>query len=85
MKKIIAIVIVLALTLTLLCSCNVGLGMGNYSFKHIHIGGDNGYCATVETWYNDDRGIEVKTKEYGAIWCSEGTYILFETNICPFC
>ena len=67
-------------------SCgNQSLGLGNYTFTHIHIGDANGYCATVEKWYDNDRGIEVKTKEYGAIYCSEGTYILFADNTCPYC
>jgi hypothetical protein len=29
-------------------------------------------------------GIEVQTKEYGALYFSEGTYILVE-NKCPIC
>ena len=58
-------------------SCgNQSLGMGNYSFTHIH--------ATVKSWHDNEQGIEVDTEEYGAIYCSEGTYILFEDNTCPY-
>ena len=67
-------------------SCgNQSLGMGNYSFTHIHIGDATGYCATVKSWQDNEQGIEVDTEEYGAIYCSEGTYILFEDNTCPYC
>ena len=67
-------------------SCgNQSLGMGNYSFTHIHIGDANGYCATVKSWHDNEQGIEVDTEEYGTIYCSEGTYILFEDNTCPYC
>lgn len=66
----------------MLSACgNRGLGYGNFSFKHVHISdGVTGHCATVEKWYDSEGdGIEIKTTEYGAIWCSEGTYILYES------
>lgn len=87
MKKIICFVLVMA-TIFLMTSCNQGIGLGNLSFKHIHFSNAvSGRCATVEKWYeSEDSGIEVKTKEYGAIWCSEGTYIMFESGAkCPYC
>ena len=66
---------------------NRSLGWGSYDFRHIHIfNGAEGHCATIEKWYeNEGAGIEVKTAEYGNIFCSEGSYILFSTNNCPFC
>ena len=87
MKTIILICISIIILMITLTSCgNQGIGFGNFDFKHIHIGdGDTGYCATVTKWYEGSTGIEVVTKEYGAIFCSEGTYLLFENNKCPFC
>lgn len=65
--------------------CNYSLGLGSYNFEHIHFfDKQQSYCATVEKWFENDTGIEVKTKEYGSIFLSEGTYILFEDD-CPFC
>lgn len=66
---------------------NRSLGWGCYDFRHIHIyDGVEGHCATIEQWYdNDGAGIEIKTTEWGNIFCSEGSYILFETSACPFC
>lgn len=86
MKKIICFVLVIA-TIFLMTSCNQGIGFGNFSFKHIHFSNAvSGHCATVEKWYESEGGIEVKTKEYGAIQCSEGTYIMFESGAkCPYC
>lgn len=63
-------------------------GLGNYTFEHIHFSdfSGNSGCATVEKWYDNSEGIEVKTKEYGAVYFSEGTYVLVENeNNCPFC
>lgn len=66
---------------------NRSLGWGCNDFRHIHIfNGVEGHCATIEKWYeNDGAGIEIKTAEWGNIFCAEGSYILFETNDCPFC
>ena len=60
---------------------------GCYDFRHIHIfNGVEGHCATIEKWYeNEGAGIEIKTAEWGNVFCTEGSYILFETNDCPFC
>ena len=60
---------------------------GSYTYEHAHIcDGATGVCATVEGWYEDDIGVELKTKECGSIYCSEGTYILIEdSKKCPFC
>ena len=86
MKKYIVIAIVCMLFALAGCG-NRSLGLGNYSFKHIHFtDAVDGHCATVEKWYENESGIEVDTKEYGAIWCSEGTYIMFESgDECPYC
>lgn len=87
--KVFCICLVIILLAPLLCACgNQGLGFGNYSFKHIHFSDGSGesYCATVETWYDNEMGIEVRTSEYGAIYLAEGLYILFENGTgCPYC
>lgn len=89
MKRIIAFILALTILCVLLCSCgNKSIGFGNYSFKHIHFtDGVEGHCATVEKWYESEgSGIKVKTAEYDALWCAEGTYILFESGEkCPYC
>ena len=92
MKRVIAFVLLAAIVLfiiLMLFSCgNMSYGPGNFSYKHIHISDQaiNAYCATVERWYDNETGIEVKTTEYGSIFLSEGSYILIESgDKCPFC
>ena len=89
MKKIIGFVLALVCLFFSLCSCgNEDIwGIGNFTFTHVafSFGGET-HCATVEKWIDNDRGIELKTKEYGSIFCSEGTYILIESKEnCPCC
>lgn len=88
MKKLLAIILVLVMVLTLFAGCgNKSYGIGNYTFEKIHI--DTYHysgCLTVEKWYEDSTGIEVKTKEAGGIYVSEGLYVLLEGDkACPFC
>ena len=76
---------VLVLT-ALLCSCNMGMGLGSYEFKKIHIDSHNGSrCLSVEKWYDNETGIEVKTSEVGNVFISEGTSYFLITDTCPFC
>jgi uncharacterized lipoprotein YehR (DUF1307 family) len=77
MKKFVCLVLVLMMMLALSACGNRSFGFGNYSFKHIHfIDAVGGHCATIERWYeSESTGIEIKTTEYGTVWCSEGTYI----------
>ena len=89
MKKIFAITLSVLLMLSMcimLSACgNMSLGMGNFDFEKIHV--DTYHysgCFTVEKWYDNGTGIEVKTKEAGALFLSEGQYILIEDD-CPFC
>lgn len=64
---------------------NMSCSPGNYSFNKIHVDiYQHSMCLTVESWHDDERGIEVKTKEAGSMYFSEGTYILIE-DTCPFC
>lgn len=86
MKKLIAIFVVMVLLLAL-CSCgNESYGLGNFSFKKVHVSTYDGKsaCLTVEKWHDNSTGIEVKTKEKGSLFLSEGTYILCEDK-CPIC
>lgn len=78
----ITIVITIALMLT---GCNMSLGFGNFDFEKIHVDTYNyNGCFTVEKWYDNSNGIEVKTKEAGSMYLAEGMYILIEDE-CPFC
>ena len=87
MKKIIAILLVLMMAIGL-CACgNENWGFGNYSWKHIHFSDAvEGHCATIKSWHDNTTGIEIHTIEYGSMFLSEGSYILFEDGAtCPFC
>lgn len=84
MKKVL-VALILALALMLFGCGNMNLGLGNYTFTGVHIDTYNGSaCYTVETWCDNETGIEVKTKEVGTLFLSEGTYILYESK-CPLC
>ena len=85
---ILALALVLVVILSLaFTSCNENLGIGTYSFKHVHFSdGLEGHCATVNSWHNNEIGVEVHTAEYGTLYLSEGTYTLVsEGHQCPFC
>lgn len=87
--SMVAVILILSILSVLLISCgNMSVGPGNYNFKHIHFAdySGNAVCATVEKWYDNTTGIEVRTIEYGALYFSEGTYFLIEDKAyCPFC
>lgn len=87
MKRIISLVLIMIMVCGLAACGNENWGVGNYSYHHVHIGdGAIGYCADVNSWHDNEMGIELHTKQFGNIYCSEGTYILFEeTAACPFC
>ena len=87
MKKIVCILLVCLMVLGL-CACgNENWGFGNYTFTHVHVSdGVNGYCATIKSWHDNERGVELHTEEFGNVYLSEGTYALFEYGQnCPFC
>lgn len=70
-------------SLLVLSGCNAGL-IGNYEFNYVHCLASN-ECYRITKWIEDETpGVEVKTKEYGTMFFSEGTYILVETE-CPIC
>lgn len=87
MKKLICVLLIV-LMMTSLCACgNENWGVGSYTYTHVHISdGSIGYCATVKSWHDNELGVELHTNEFGDIYCSEGTYFLFESSSnCPFC
>lgn len=86
MKKLIFMFIVIVTLCITLCSCgNMSVGLGNFTFRTVHVhAGEHTKDFTIEKWHNDNMGIEVLTKEGGAMFLSEGTYILFE-NECELC
>ena len=88
MKKKIALVIAAAtLMATCMTGCSNEYGYGNYTYTHIHFSDKiSGHCATIEKSLKSESGIEVKTKECGSLFLSEGTYIMLEdAEKCPFC
>ena len=87
MRKFIAIILAMVLALSLSACGNESWGVGNYTFTHVHISDAvEGHCATVNSWHDNESGIELHTKEFGNIYLSEGTYMLFnDGSDCPFC
>lgn len=88
MKKVICVILVAILLCVSLCACgNMNLGIGNYSFKHVHFAvGNEGHCADVASWHDNELGCEVNTEQYGSLYLSEGSYIMIESaDTCPYC
>jgi hypothetical protein len=87
MRKFIAIVMIMVVALGLCACCNENWGFGNYNWKHVHFSDAvSGHCATISSWHDNTTGIEIHTVEYGSMFLSEGSYILFESaGDCPFC
>lgn len=85
-KKIIIMIMVVAIFIVMLTGCgNMSLGLGNFNFDKIHVDTHNySGCFTVEKWYDNTNGIEVKTREAGYMYLAEGMYMLIEDE-CPFC
>ncbi len=84
--KIITLVLMTVILITVLTGCgNMSIGLGNFTYEKVHVDTyNNSGCYTIEKWYDSSTGIEVKTKEIGSVFLSEGTYTLFEKE-CPFC
>lgn len=89
MKKILAVLLILILTCTCLAGCGnmAVIDPGNYTFGHIHTDTyHDSMCFNIEKWWNDSMGIEVKTRECGILYFSEGDYVLVErATDCPYC
>lgn len=69
------------------CGNMAVLDPGNYNFTHLHTDTyHQPMCFTIEKWWDDATGIEVKTSECGTMYFSEGDYILIENSYeCPYC
>ena len=82
-KKMITMIMIVAMLMT---GCgNMSLGFGNYTYRKIHVDTYNySGCFTVDKWYDNSTGIEVKTREVGSMYLAEGMYMLIEDE-CPFC
>lgn len=87
MKRFIAFILALLMCFALAGCGNENWGFGNYTFKHVHISDAvSGHCATIDTWHDSEQGIELHTIEFGDIYLSEGTYMLFhDASGCPYC
>jgi hypothetical protein len=88
MKKLLtALLMVLPICLLLTGCGNADLTLGSFEFHQIHIqmyGGEPVHLE-VEKWKDDDGGIEVLTKNHGALIIGDGTYILYNQEECPLC
>lgn len=69
------------------CGNMAVLDPGNYSSTHIHTDTyHEPMCFTIEKWWDNSTGIEVKTPENGTLYFSEGDDILVENgHECPYC
>ena len=87
MRKVICILLVLVMILCFTACGNENWGVGNYNWKHVHFSDMvEGHCATISSWHDNTTGIELHTVECGAMFLSEGSYILFESSKdCPYC
>ena len=89
MKKMFAVL----LTLSAMCASLTGCGNmalidpGNFTFRHIHTDTyHDPMCFTIEKWWDNSSGVEVKTKECGTLYFSEGDYVMVEdAKNCPYC
>lgn len=85
-KRIIAAIMMVTVLASTATGCgNMSMGIGNFTFEKIHVDTHHySGCFTVEKWYDNSSGIEVKTREAGFMYLAEGMYILIEDE-CPFC
>lgn len=83
------IILLFAFMLIGLSSCGnrAILDPGNFNFTHIHITDyQECHCFDISKWWDNDNGIEVRLINGEGIFCSEGTYQLFEHSTdCPYC
>ena len=84
-KMMFALLCVASLGLT---GCNKQIGWGSYSFHKVHVqmyGMDKAVHFEIESWQDDDGGIELKTKNHGTILLGDGTYMMYDEDNCPIC
>lgn len=87
MKRTIVMVAIVLVATIILSSCgNMSFGLGNFDFERVHIFTHDGHdrCLAIKKWHDNETGIEIETKDFGALFLSEGTYMLCE-NECPIC
>ena len=87
MKKIIFAVVIAISIVFASCGNMAVIDPGTFTFKHIHSDTyHNPMCFTIEKWWDNSTGIEVRTKECGTMYFSEGDYVLIENaEDCPYC
>lgn len=39
----------------------------------------------VNSWRDDEGGIELRTEKHGTILLGDGTYMMYDTQECPIC
>jgi len=83
--KVLSIILLAGVFIFTLTSCGnrhyIDFEFDNYKYVHSLTTGE---CYEIQSWTNMDVGIKVKTKEYGILYFSEGTYILVGEK-CPVC
>ena len=86
MRKFIMFFLIVVLIFSFIACGNKNYGFGNYTFTHARISDHiNAYCVDIDSWHDNDMGIELHTYEYGNVYVSEGSYILFgNSEDCPF-
>lgn len=89
MKKKITISLIFGIMCINFAACgNMALiDPGNFTFHHIHTDTyHDPMCFTIEKWWDSSEGVEVKTKECGTLYFSEGDYVMVENaKDCPYC
>lgn len=90
LKSLCLVIIILILMSVVLIGCGnqAIFDPGTFNFTHIHIfDGVEGHCYNITKWWeNDGTSIEVRIEGGEGIFCSEGTYQLFESSdICAYC
>jgi hypothetical protein len=87
MKKIIFVVVIAISIVFASCGNMAVIDPGTFTFKHLHSDTyHNPMCFTIEKWWDNSTGIEVRTKECGTMYFSEGDYVLIENaEDCPYC
>ena len=90
MKKILGSIFVfifLAASILSLVGCNANIGFGSYTVHFVHVQMYGGECIhlKVNSWKNDDGGIELETESFGSILLGDGTYMMYDSRECPIC
>lgn len=92
-KKFLIITVVICILASMLltlsaCGNKAILDPGSFTYTHVHVSdGVEGHCLDIDKWWDNSNGIEVRIADTNkGVFCSEGTYNLFENAAsCPFC